>query len=136
MSWIRLDRVRLSWIACFLCWSFFFNDTATTEIYTLSLHDALPICECYMDELARSINMDPLEFRLKNATNDDRLIAVMQAAAEKFGWKNRKKTPGHGFGMSAGFEKGGHVATFAEVAVTAGAVKALRVVEAFEGGAV
>src|SRR3712207_7117752 len=31
-----------------LCWSlcfFFFNDTATTEIYTLSLHDALPICD-------------------------------------------------------------------------------------------
>src|SRR2546430_11797281 len=27
------------WISCF----FFFNDTATTEIYTLSLHDALPI---------------------------------------------------------------------------------------------
>src|SRR5688572_33503945 len=26
----------------FFC--FFFNDTATTEIYTLSLHDALPIC--------------------------------------------------------------------------------------------
>src|SRR5258705_11063346 len=25
---------------------FFFNDTATTEIYTLSLHDALPICGC------------------------------------------------------------------------------------------
>src|SRR2546429_2708678 len=25
---------------------FFFNDTATTEIYTLSLHDALPICIC------------------------------------------------------------------------------------------
>src|SRR2546426_285781 len=25
-------------------YSFFFNDTATTEIYTLSLHDALPIC--------------------------------------------------------------------------------------------
>src|SRR5260221_11754413 len=24
---------------------FFFNDTATTEIYTLSLHDALPICD-------------------------------------------------------------------------------------------
>src|SRR5688572_31345799 len=27
-------------MSCF----FFFNDTATTEIYTLSLHDALPIC--------------------------------------------------------------------------------------------
>src|SRR6266496_6786242 len=30
-------------ISCF-CFFFFFNDTATTEIYTLSLHDALPIC--------------------------------------------------------------------------------------------
>src|SRR5256885_4032247 len=27
------------------CLFFFFNDTATTEIYTLSLHDALPICQ-------------------------------------------------------------------------------------------
>src|SRR6266705_6603851 len=27
----------------YLCFVFFFNDTATTEIYTLSLHDALPI---------------------------------------------------------------------------------------------
>src|SRR5574338_944524 len=27
-----------------LSFLFFFNDTATTEIYTLSLHDALPIC--------------------------------------------------------------------------------------------
>src|SRR3712207_8016857 len=27
------------------CLFFFFNDTATTEIYTLSLHDALPICD-------------------------------------------------------------------------------------------
>src|SRR3989337_3394096 len=29
-------------VRCHLCF-FFFNDTATTEIYTLSLHDALPI---------------------------------------------------------------------------------------------
>src|SRR3989475_11584491 len=29
---------------CFAYSIFFFNDTATTEIYTLSLHDALPIC--------------------------------------------------------------------------------------------
>src|SRR5256885_3796882 len=31
----------MSWSFLFF---FFFNDTATTEIYTLSLHDALPIC--------------------------------------------------------------------------------------------
>src|SRR5215203_7396944 len=30
-------------LTCFLFFFFFFNDTATTEIYTLSLHDALPI---------------------------------------------------------------------------------------------
>src|SRR5258707_2927346 len=31
------------------CFFFFFNDTATTEIYTLSLHDALPIYHVVMD---------------------------------------------------------------------------------------
>src|SRR5438552_7442763 len=30
---------------------FFFNDTATTEIYTLSLHDALPIWNKYVDSM-------------------------------------------------------------------------------------
>src|SRR2546421_1870414 len=34
----------LSPIVTLTCVFFFFNDTATTEIYTLSLHDALPIC--------------------------------------------------------------------------------------------
>src|SRR5215213_11781253 len=47
----------------FLFCFFFFNDTATTEIYTLSLHDALPICgltralvrhESYSEGLRRS----------------------------------------------------------------------------------
>src|SRR3712207_9009417 len=33
---------------------FFFNDTATTEIYTLSLHDALPICHLYAASAGRS----------------------------------------------------------------------------------
>src|SRR2546425_7097799 len=31
---------------------FFFNDTATTEIYTLSLHDALPICSPNMPRVS------------------------------------------------------------------------------------
>src|SRR2546427_11345925 len=41
---------------------FFFNDTATTEIYTLSLHDALPICyglgRTATDEEIRAWNID------------------------------------------------------------------------------
>src|SRR5215211_8190524 len=39
----------MSDVTCSVC--FFFNDTATTEIYTLSLHDALPI----RDEAARAV---------------------------------------------------------------------------------
>src|ERR1041385_8931628 len=40
----RVCRIRRS-ITCVIF--FFFNDTATTEIYTLSLHDALPICTVF-----------------------------------------------------------------------------------------
>src|SRR5439155_25348540 len=44
---------------------FFFNDTATTEIYTLSLHDALPICRGRLEEnfpaqIGNAIDMGPL----------------------------------------------------------------------------
>src|ERR1019366_10819090 len=38
-----------SWSSCIV---FFFNDTATTEIYTLSLHDALPISAPYCEPVA------------------------------------------------------------------------------------
>src|SRR5256885_13241720 len=43
---------------------FFFNDTATTEIYTLSLHDALPICspDC-RGRRSRSLREDCYECR-------------------------------------------------------------------------
>src|SRR5256885_9843394 len=34
---------------------FFFNDTATTEIYTLSLHDALPICQSRLGQAAPAL---------------------------------------------------------------------------------
>src|SRR6266480_2300416 len=36
---------------------FFFNDTATTEIYTLSLHDALPICSRFSSNNTQPQNM-------------------------------------------------------------------------------
>ena len=93
--------------------------------------------ESWMDELAHSIRMDPLDFRLKNAT-DERLRGVILAATDKFGWRARQKTPGHGFGIGAGFEKGSYVATCAEVSVDAntGTTKVLRTVVAFECGAI
>src|SRR5438046_8608279 len=39
---------------------FFFNDTPTTEIYTLSLHDALPISWAATKDLTRAVNRDTL----------------------------------------------------------------------------
>src|SRR5256885_12137721 len=56
---------------------FFFNDTATTEIYTLSLHDALPI---YV-HVGRS--EPPLEFRFRGEASDaDVVISSGDSCAE------------------------------------------------------
>jgi nicotinate dehydrogenase subunit B len=92
--------------------------------------------ESFMDELAHEVRMDPLEFRLQNLKNE-RLRAVFEASAKKFGWGARKE-PGHGFGIGGGFEKGGNVATCVEVAVdrVSGEVRVVRVVTAFECGAI
>jgi isoquinoline 1-oxidoreductase len=91
--------------------------------------------ECSMTDLARLIKMDPLDFRIKNL-DDDRFIAVLQAAAKAFGWKNTKPS-GHGYGIAGGFEKGGHIGTCAEVAINSDKeVKVLRVTQAVEVGAI
>ncbi len=91
--------------------------------------------ESHMDELAHAVGMDPLAFRLKNL-RDDRLRAVFETAAQHFGWGQAKARAGHGFGIAGGFEKGGYVATCAEVAVERGQVQIVRVVTAFDCGAV
>lgn len=91
--------------------------------------------ESHMDELAHEFKMDPFQFRLKNL-KDERLRAVFTAAAEKFGWGKETSTPSRGFGIAGGFEKGGYIATCAEVNVREGEVKVVRVVQAFDCGAV
>jgi isoquinoline 1-oxidoreductase len=81
--------------------------------------------------------MDPLAFRLKNL-KEPRLRAVLEAAANRFGWGGSKPAADHGLGLACGTEKGGYVATCAEVAVDkpTGAVKVIRAVTAFECGAI
>ncbi len=100
--------------------------------------------ESHIDELAHAVGMDPLEFRLKN-TSDERLRAVLTRAAGKFGWSKMKPAANHGFGIACGFEKGGYVATCVEIAIDPptpkedaknNRVRIARVVEAFECGAV
>ena len=93
--------------------------------------------ESHMDDVAHALGIDPLAFRLQNL-KDERLRAVLQAAAKQFGWGQTKPAAGHGFGIAGGKEKGSYIATCAEVAADAqsGRVKVLRVVTAFECGAI
>ena len=56
----KKNRVRTSSGSLF--YVFFFNDTATTEIYTLSLHDALPIC--YFQQDAKKLVPEGVEGRV------------------------------------------------------------------------
>jgi nicotinate dehydrogenase subunit B len=94
--------------------------------------------ETHIDEMAHSVSVDPLAFRLRNM-KDERMRAVLEAATRKFGWDpKRSVSPSRGFGVSCGYEKGGYVATCAEVSVDkqTGKVKLVRVVEAFECGAI
>ena len=78
-----------------------------------------------------------MQLRLKNIS-EPRLKAVFEAAAEKFGWGKEKPAPGRGFGIAGGVEKGGYVATCAEIEIegVTRQVRIRRVVEAFECGAV
>ena len=87
--------------------------------------------ESAMDELAAMAGIDPLEFRLRNL-KDARLRAVLEAAAERFGWKDRK---GH-CGIACGIDKGGYVANCVELEVKGKEVKLVRIVAAFECGAI
>jgi CO/xanthine dehydrogenase Mo-binding subunit len=93
--------------------------------------------ESHMDELAHLAGMDPLAFRLKNIS-DPRLRAAFETAAQSFGWGKQPASPARGFGIAGGFEKGGYLATCAEVAVDAkkGEVRITRVVQSFDCGAV
>jgi isoquinoline 1-oxidoreductase len=93
--------------------------------------------ESHMDDLAHLVQMDPLEFRLKNL-KVPRLRAVLEAAAKQFGWGKSKPAKDHGFGIAGGSEKGSYVATCAEVEIdrSRGKVRVVRLVTAFECGAV
>jgi isoquinoline 1-oxidoreductase len=90
--------------------------------------------ESVMDDLARAVGLDPLAFRLKNL-KEPRLRAVLEAAAKRFGW-GKPPEPGRGFGLAGGTEKGSFVASCAEVEVKNGHLRVVRVVTAFECGAI
>jgi isoquinoline 1-oxidoreductase len=88
--------------------------------------------ESEMSELAKRAGMDPLEFRLAHLS-DERLIAVLKACAEKFGWSTANVQEGRGIGIACGSEKGSYVATAVEITAKE-EVRVLRATTAFECG--
>ena len=108
--------------------------------------------ESFMDELAAAANQDPLDFRLAHLSHK-RLRPVLEAVAEKFRWRERRKNlqggqrinrstgqpiNGHGIGIACGTEKGSYVAACAEVSVDRerGTYQIHEICQAFECGAI
>lgn len=72
--------------------------------------------ESHIDIMAAKLKMDPLEFRLKN-TSDKRVRAVLEAAAERFGYKPAPAPSGRGIGIAVGLDAETFVAEIVEIAV-------------------
>jgi len=91
--------------------------------------------ESQIDMMAAKMGMDPLEVRLKNLS-DQRMIGVLKAAAEKFGWGTSPSPSGRGFGLACATDVGAYVATMAEVEVDqeSGKVRVKRIVCAQDMG--
>ena len=87
--------------------------------------------------MAAKAGMDPVAFRLQNLT-DERMVRVLKAAAEAFGWTPAKAPSGRGFGVACGTDAGAYVACMAEVQVDkkTGHVQVKRVVCAQDMGLV
>ncbi|HSR86857.1 MAG TPA: molybdopterin cofactor-binding domain-containing protein [Streptosporangiaceae bacterium] len=96
--------------------------------------------ESHMDELADTLGVDPISFRHRHL-DDERLAAVLDAAATAIGWPDGEDAgpePGWtGAGVALGFEKGGRVATAARVHIAPDGTLTLRsLVTAVDCGAI
>src|SRR5947208_10255873 len=85
---------------CFYFFFFFFNDTATTEIYTLSLHDALPIlftlegcghCEEYLPRLQRALGAAGVRLQDRKSTRLNSSHQIISYAVFCLKKKKKKK---------------------------------------------
>jgi isoquinoline 1-oxidoreductase len=93
--------------------------------------------ESHVDVMAAKAHVDPVEFRLKNLS-DPRMIRVVKAVTEKFGWTPKPSPSGRGVGVACSIDAGSYVAVMAEVAVdkTSGHVQVKRIACAQEMGLV
>jgi len=102
--------------------------------------------ESFIDELAAAARQDPLAFRMSHV-EDPRALAVLKAAAERYGWRSRPTAAGQGplkaqvargRGIAWVNRDGARVATIADVSVDPkrGAIRVERVVVAHDCGLV
>lgn len=95
-------------------------------------HNAIYI-ECFMDELAKEVGMDALEFRRKLMSKHPKHLAVLNAAAERGGW-GKPAPAGVYRGLAQAHVFGSYVAACAEVSVDGNKVKIHRIVAATDPG--
>jgi nicotinate dehydrogenase subunit B len=110
----------------------------TSALRSLGAHLNIFSLESMLDELALAGSADPLDFRLAHM-RDERARAVMQEAARRFGWANRKKGDGsRGCGMAFARYKniGAYCALVMEIEVDreTGAITVHRVNAAVDAG--
>jgi isoquinoline 1-oxidoreductase len=93
--------------------------------------------ESQIDVMASEIGADPVEFRINNLA-DARMLTVLKAATERFGWTPKKAPSGRGVGVACAIYLGTYLATCAEVAVDriTGRVQVKRVVLAQDQGVI
>ena len=91
--------------------------------------------ESHIDVMAAKAGADPLRFRLNNLA-DQRMVRVLKAAADRFGWTPRRAPSGRGVGVACAIYLGTYVAMFAELEVDkiSGRVQVKRVVCAQDMG--
>ncbi len=95
-------------------------------------HNAIYL-ECFMDELAKEVGVDPLEFRRKLMAKHPKHLAVLDAVAAKAGW-GTPAPQGIYRGLAQAMAFGSYVAACAEISVDGNKIKVHRIVAATDPG--
>src|SRR5207344_233730 len=110
----------------------------TSALRTLGAYANVFSLESFIDEVAAAAGADPVEFRLRHL-KDPRARAVIEAAAQKAGWKPKQKgdgSRGRGFAFAKYKNLAAYVAVIADVEVDrrTGKVQVMKAVAAVDAG--